>query len=102
MLVTKVDGIVTVLSEISDGPERDADISQTFHDGLDGEGMEFFIREGGGVLEGLADILRVEQRVVREDLLCRHAVGHQIDDKGYRDSHAANTGTPPPSYAGQT
>jgi hypothetical protein len=53
--------------------------------------MDLFIGEGGGVLQGLADIFGFKKRILLRDLFDRHAVGDEAHKQRNANPHAPNT-----------
>jgi hypothetical protein len=53
---------------------------------------DFFAGKPGRVLYGLRNVLALEVRMVRQDLVERGPVGDLTDDDGHGDAHASNAG----------
>jgi hypothetical protein len=55
--------------------------------------MDLFVRQPGRVFHGLAQVVRLEVRVVSQDFLSRRTVSHLPNDNGDWNAHASDTGS---------
>jgi len=87
-LIAKVHGVVSVLVQPMHYARADTHVGKKAH-GLLGR-MNLFRREPGRVLQGLADVLLLEIRMVRENLRSARPVRNRAYDDRDRNTHPAD------------
>jgi len=58
-----------------------------------GQRINFFGGQGGGILEGLPDVLGFQDGIFPEDLIEHHPVRDEVDHEADSHSHATDTGS---------
>jgi hypothetical protein len=63
----KMKSVVSVETENPDGCARDSHVAEESHCPLSSHKIEFFLRQRGSILKGLADVVLLEVRVFGQD-----------------------------------